>query len=440
MNVVTPDLEVVRDVRRVVDEQRDEFVGILQGMVRAAGGGEDACQAFVAETLADSACEVETIVRDPTTIDVNNEFRAAEIMDSTPRTTVMGRLRGTDGGPSLMLWAHPDSVRVVDTSAWRHDPFGGDRENGRIYGWGVADDKSGVAAGMAALRAVQALGLRPRGDVVIGSCASKNRAQGVIAAYERGWTTDASVYLHPAESGNGLDDIKAVAPGTMMFRVVVTGKPPETTEPAHVAFAHLGVNPIEKVTSIIAALKAMERERAGRLAHPILDEAMGQASRLTFGSIHAEAPTPTRIPERCELGVAMVIPPGEKLADAMRDVETAIARAAAADEWLRDHAPRVDWLFGTEGVEVPEGHPLLETVRASLLAATDRPPSVYPLHAGSDIRVPIHFNGTPCVGFGPLAGDSTQIGKADEWVDENDYLRMVEACTLIILSWCGYDE
>jgi acetylornithine deacetylase len=430
---------ISRQVRAAVGQRRDELVALLQGMVRASRDGDDATQAFVAEKLDGWGCEVETIREDPTRISVRKEFRAAEIMDSEPRTTVMARLRGAGGGRSLMLWAHPDSVTVANTEVWRHDPFGGDRENGRIYGWGVADDKSGVAAGMAAVRLLQELDLRPRGDVVIGSCASKRRAQGVVAAFDRGYLTDGSVYLHPAESGHGLDDIKAVSAGILWFRVVIEGKPPLTTEPNHVTFAHLAVNPIEKLGPIVAGLKALEQQRAARLRHVVLEEAMGQSTRLTFGTVHAEAATPTRIPERCELGVAMAIPPGEPLEAAKRDVEQALEALASGDPWLREHPPRVEWLFGTEGVELPEGHALVETVRQALMTATDRPPSIYALHASSDIRVPMHYNGTPCVGFGPLAGDSSQIGKADEWVDEEDYLRMVEACALTILDWCGYE-
>jgi acetylornithine deacetylase len=337
-----------------------------------------------------------------------------------------------------MLWAHPDSVKLVDTADWKHDPFGGERENGRIYGWGVADDKSGVAAGMAAVRALQLLGLTPKGDVVIGSCASKRRAQGVVAAFDKGYVTDGSIYLHPAESSNGLDDIKSTASGVISFRVTIPGLQPDTTEPSHVAFSHLGVNPTEKIGLVVAALKGAEAERAARLRHPVLEAQMGASTRLTVTSISGGDDTVTRIPASVSLSAAMSLPPGETLDAAKSDIEQALAMATAGDAWLAEHPPVVTWLFGTEGVEVPEGHPLLESVRGALLAATDRPPAVYALHSGSDIRVPIHNTGTPCVGFGPMAGDSTQIGKSDEWVDEEDYLRMVEACALVILDWCGH--
>jgi acetylornithine deacetylase len=423
-----------------VAANREEIVGLLQGLVRASRDGDDATQAWVADTAERWGTHVETIRQDPTALTLKKEFVAPEAIDAEVRTTVMIRHQGSGGGRSLMLWAHPDSVKVVNTDDWRHDPFGGERENGRIYGWGVADDKSGVAAGMAVVRVLQAMGATPRGDVVVGSCASKRRAQGVIAAFDRGYTTDGSVYLHPAESGHGLDDIKSVSAGTLQFKLVIHGQPPATTEPGHVTFGHISVNPIDKLPVLLTALKAMETERAARLRSAALEAAMGQSTRVLVGTVHAEAATPTRVAPTCELLVTMALPPGESLGDARRDVEAMLSGVGAADPWLREHPIGVTWLFGTEGVEVAEDHALVEATKRALAFATGRQPSVYALHGNSDIRVPNHYCGTPCVGFGPLAGDSSQIGRSDEWVSEDDYLRLVEACVMIALEWCGFDE
>ena len=57
---------------------------------------------------------------------------------------------------------------------------------------------------------------------------------------------DAAVYLHPAESGMGLKDIKAVTYGTLDFHITVPGRLPDTLEPGHAASFHLSINPIDK--------------------------------------------------------------------------------------------------------------------------------------------------------------------------------------------------
>jgi len=45
--------------------------------------------------------------------------------------------------------------------------------------------------------------------------------------------------------------------------------------------------------------------------------------------------------------------------------------------------------------------------------------------------------GIPTVGLGPLAGDLTQNGLTDEWVDVDDYRRAVKVVAAIIDGWCG---
>lgn len=107
------------------------------------------------------------------------------------------------------------------------------------------------------LRAARRLGGRLAGDVVFASTPSKRHARGVSALLHGGLAADAAVYLHPAESGAGLREIKAFAAGQLEFRITVEGAPPPTTEPHQTAFAHLGVNPVDKMLPIVMALQAL---------------------------------------------------------------------------------------------------------------------------------------------------------------------------------------
>jgi acetylornithine deacetylase len=59
------------------------------------------------------------------------------------------------------------------------------------------------------------------------------------------------------------------------------------------------------------------------------------------------------------------------------------------------------------------------------------------LHSASDIRNPKLFRDIPSVGIGPLAGDLTQAGGHDEWVDVEDYIRAIKICAKIIVDWSG---
>ena len=58
--------------------------------------------------------------------------------------------RGTEG-PHFSFAGHTDVVPVGDRDSWTHDPFGAVIEDGRLYGRGAADMKSGIAAFVAAV-------------------------------------------------------------------------------------------------------------------------------------------------------------------------------------------------------------------------------------------------------------------------------------------------
>lgn len=161
---------------------------------------------------------------------LQNEYAAPSAVQAGERVSVIGHLPADGGGGrSLILFGHPDGEPVSRTDEWSKDPFAAEIIDGRIYGWGVADDLMGVAAGVCALDVLAERGTKLKGDVMMCSTPSKRNANGVTAVMqnmELAGTADAAVYLHPAESGAGLREIKALASGQLKFKITVCGSPP----------------------------------------------------------------------------------------------------------------------------------------------------------------------------------------------------------------------
>ena len=109
---------------------------------------------------------------------LDREGIEAQLYPSTgTRATLYARLRGSGAKRPLMLACHTDVV-PADRGEWTVDPFGGETENGYIYGRGAADNKSMCAAELAILIQLKRVGAPLQRDVVFFAAADEESGEG----------------------------------------------------------------------------------------------------------------------------------------------------------------------------------------------------------------------------------------------------------------------
>ena len=233
-------MTALSQVLRKVDA--DEVVELTRALVRIPSvyrpGDPEATEARVADF-------VESWLR--------REGFEVEIQPVAPgRPNVIGSLgEKRPGQKSLLLEGHTDVVTEGDPAEWSHPPFGADLVDGRIYGRGTADMKSGLAAAMVAAAAFKRAGVGLRGKLVVGALVDEEDGMiGVRHLCETavGRELDAAIICEPEENELCLEQR-----GVVWARFRVRGKM------AHGAMPEAGINPIACLGRLLAAAPGLER-------------------------------------------------------------------------------------------------------------------------------------------------------------------------------------
>ena len=399
---------------------RAKLLADLQALVRIPSitGSEEAVAVWAAAALGALGLSVEVVTPDPASIRADPDWPGEE-MPRASLPVVIGRA-GPSDGRRVILSGHLDVVPPGDPGTWTTDPWAGDLRDGRVYGRGANDMKAGVAAILAAVRALGEAGelARLAGELVVALVPSEeDGGQGTLAAIRTGVTGDLAIIPEPSN----LDIVVAHA-GAITFRLTVPGRA------AHASQRREGVSALDNLFVLVRALEADETRRNEAETDPLMT-VLGLPYPTIIGIVSGGEWASTvldRIVADGRYGVRL----GQRPADAEAELRAVIASACAEDDFLRDHPATVEVTGGRFGsARVPSDHPLPSGLADIAEAVTGRRPALLGEPYGADMQMFVNVGGTPCVIFGP--GDVKVAHSADEYVPLDE----VEACARVLAAW-----
>jgi acetylornithine deacetylase len=417
--------ELISRIGREVDAACEATAALLTRLVQARSitGSEGEMGDRVAEAFR--ARGLETNVWAATADEMRPYLEhVGEQATYAGRHSVAGVRRGAGGGRSILLNAHIDTVPEGDHALWTHPPFAGRVVDGRLYGRGSCDMKGGLVTHLAALDALDAAGVRLRGDVTVAATVGEeDGGLGALSAVLRGYRADAALVTEPTRLA-----LITACEGSLVFRLTITGRS------AHAATRDEGVSALEKFVPIFHDLLAFERERNASLRHPLYD-AFANKVPVNVGVVRAGNWAST-VPESLEAEVRVGFLPGEELEPFKRLVADRIMAQAAKDPWLRQHPPVITF-FGGQFIaaETPSDAPLCAAIRGAHRRVTGRDAPTEAATYGADMRHFIRFGGMPSVMYG--AGDIRVAHAPDEYLDLADLSTAVKVVAGFLADWCG---
>lgn len=411
-----------------IDRNKDNAIRFLQDMVKipSVTGDEAAIQAFVSDYMNGIGLEVDMWDTDWEELKKHPGYRPVD-RGYEGRPNIVATAKGTGGGRSLLLNGHTDVIPVGNGEGWSDNPWSAKIENGRIYGRGSCDMKSGVASHILAVQYLKEAGVKLKGDVYINVVIDEEvSGHGTLDTVIRGYKADAGI------SGETSDlHVQPACIGRIWFQIDVEGKP------AGIQQRYLGVSAIELGNKVVKAVQELEDHRVATVKHPLYPSAIDSLPCI-IGSFQA-GNYPSAFPASAVLKGSIGTVPGEDHEGVKQSLVDKIAEMAAQDEWMKDHPPVVRFVgYDAQASEIPSDHAIVTLLSDTYRSITGKEPIISGRQGAADTRFLNEYANTPTVIFGP--GSTAVMHANDEYVSIDDYMTAVKVMALTIMAWCGVEE
>jgi acetylornithine deacetylase len=380
--------------------KREALLGLLQDLIQiesvnpslaSKGSGEAIIARYIGDYLSNLGLEV--------------HFQEIE----KNRANVVGILKGSGAGPSLMLNGHTDTVSADNMEI---DPFAAEEKDGKIYGRGALDMKAGVAALIIAVRSIIESGIKLKGDVILTLVADEEYASIGTETVVNEYTADGAIICEPTDL-----DIVIAHKGFAWTKIEIFG------HAAHGSLPHRGVDAIVKAGKILAAIDELGKTSLKKKTHPLLGSASIHASLIEGGT---ELST---YPDYCKINLERRNLPGEDRKRIREEMQELLQNIQLQDDQFK---AEIDVFFFRPAFEISPDQPIVRTVSRAFESICRRAPKFEGMWGWLDSAI-LAQAGIPAVIFGP-SGDGSHA--AVEHVDVQSVITTTRVLIQSIIDFC----
>ena len=325
------------------------------------------------------------------------------------RVSVVGRLRGTGGGRSLMLYGHIDTVGV----AAMPEPFSATVRDGKLYGRGSYDMKGGVTACLAAVKALRDADTTLRGDVLIACVADEEVASIGMAEVLRHVRADAAVVTEATELR-----VCLAHRGFSWVEVETLGIA------AHGSRYDIGVDANMRMGRFLARLDTLEKQLRARPPHALVGPPSLHAAVLKGGT------GTSTYADHCRLEIERRTVPGETEDQVLAELRAITDALASEDATFRAN---VRPMLTRGSFEVRRDAPIVNAVLGAATRVLGATPEVVGQPYWMDAAL-LSAVGIDTVVIGPTGAGAHAL---EEWVELKSVAQLTDILAAAAKEFCA---
>ena len=333
----------------------------------------------------------------------------AELSEAAPkRPNVKAVLKGKKPGPTVIYNGHLDVVPAGQ--GWTRHPNGAVIEDGKLYGRGAADMKSGLAAMMYAAIVLKRMGLPLSGTLILYFNVDEERSNiGMKHFLNENFTADYAIISEPTDL-----DVCIGHKGVARYRLRTFGTA------GHTSVVRQPDNAIYKMTKLILALENLSTKIQTR-KHPLLGTASLTVTQIIGGT------APNIVPSETIIEIDRRIVPGETEKGVYEEIERTVSEVAQRGQFsyvLEQYLYLPPYI-------IAEDHPLVSAATSIVNMVTNREKCTKPFIASTEAPFFAVYKEIPTLILGP--GSLKQAHTVDEHVEITE---VIAAAHVFIILAC----